>query len=111
MSENGEALADVTNKVANIQVNEEAIKRVRDAQWAEPQKFDYDAYNAGPRDAGPSGPAAGADADANAPSWAASASRYEWLEEYGDVAPRNELLERMLFGDENQMEKGDKFKQ
>lgn len=111
MSENGEALADVTNKVANIQVNEEAIKRVRDAQWAKPQKFDYDAYNAGPRDTGPSVPAASADADANAPSWAANASRYEWSEEYGDVAPRHEALEEMLFGDENQMKKGDQFKQ
>ncbi len=111
MSENGEALADVTNKVANIQVNEEAIKRVRDAQWAEPQKFDYDAYNAGPRDAGPSVPTASADADANAPSWAANAIRYEWSEEYGDVAPRHEALEKMLFKDDNQMKKGDQFKQ
>ena len=110
MSENGEALADVTNKVANIQVNEEAIKRVRDAQWAEPQKFDYDAYNAGPRDAGPSGPAAGADEDANAPSWAANARRYEWSEDYGDVAPRHEALEEMLFRDENKMDKGDKMR-
>ena len=111
MSENGEALADVTNKVANIQVNEEAIKRVRDAQWAEPQKFDYDAYNAGPRDAGPSGPAARADADASAPSWAANAVRYEWSEEFGDVAPPHAALEEMLFRDENKMDRGDHFKQ
>ena len=107
MSENGEPLADVTNKVASIRVNEEAIKRVRDAQWAEPQKFDYNTYNAGPRDAGPSGPS---DADANAPSWAASAMKYEWSEEYGDVAPRHETLENMLFRDENKMERGDLFK-
>lgn len=107
MSENGEPLADVTNKVASIRVNEEAIKRVRDAQWAEPQKFDYNTYNAGPRDAGPSGPS---DADANVPSWAASAMKYEWSEEYGDVAPRHETLENMLFHDENKMERGDLFK-
>ncbi len=111
MSENGEALADVTNKVANIQVNEEAIKRVRNAQWVEPQKFDYDVYNAGPRDAGPSGPAADADANANAPSWAANAMKYEWSEEYGDVAPRYQALEDMLFHDKDKMEKGNQFKQ
>ena len=111
MSQNGEALADVTNKVSNLQVNEDAIKRVRDAQWAEPQKFDYDTYNAGPRDAGSAAPAAGAEAGANAPSWASSAMKYEWSEEYGDVAPPHEALEKMLFHDENKMERGDLFKQ
>lgn len=111
MSENADPLADVTNKVANIRVNEEAIKRVRDAQWAEPQKFDYDTYNAGPRDAGSAGPAAGSEAEANAPSWAASAMKYEWSEEFGDVAPHHEALKKMLFHDENKMERGDLFKQ
>ena len=111
MSENGEPLGDVTNKVANLRVNEEAIKRVRDAQWAEPQKFDYNTYNAGPRDAVSAAGAAGAEAEANAPSWASSAMKYEWSEEYGDVAPRHEALEKMLFKDENRMETGDLFKQ
>ncbi|KAL7272889.1 hypothetical protein RUND412_004291 [Rhizina undulata] len=32
--------------------------------------------------------------------WAASVPRYEWRE-YGDVAPRDEELEQVLFGDEN----------
>ena len=68
MSENGEALADITNKVASVQVNEGAIKRVRDAQWVEPQKFDYDVYNTGPRNIGVSIPAASTEADVNAPS-------------------------------------------
>ena len=107
MSENGEPLTDVTNKVANLRVNEEAIKRVREAQWAEPQKFDYDTYNAGPRDAAPAGSAA----DANAPSWASSAMKYEWSDEYGDVAPHHEALKNMLFHDENKMERGDLFGQ
>ena len=111
MSQNGEALADVTNKVANIQVNEEAVKRVREAQWVEPQKFNYDAYNAGPRDAGPSGPTADADAKADAPSWAANGMKYEWLEEYGDVAPRYEALEAILFHDKDKMKKGNQFQQ
>ena len=111
MSENGEPLADVTNKVSNLRVNEEAIKRVRDAQWAEPQKFDYDTYNAGPRDAGSAAPAAGAEVEANAPSWASNAMKYEWSEEFGDIAPHHEALKKMLFHDENKMERGDLFKQ
>lgn len=111
MSENAEPLGDVTNKVANLRVNEEAIKRVREAQWAEPQKFDYNTYNTGHRDAAPAGPAAGADGDANGPSWASSAMKYEWSEEYGDVAPHHEALKQMLFHDENQMQRGDLFEQ
>ena len=111
MSDNGEPLGDVTNKVANLRVNEEAIKRVREAQWAEPQKFDYKTYNAAPRDAASAAPAAGAEAEANAPTWASSAMKYEWSEEFGDVAPRHEALERMLFRDENRMERGDLFQQ
>lgn len=107
MSENGDALADVTNKVANIQVNHEAIRRVREAQWAKPQEFDYKTYNAAPRDTGPSFIATSAVADASASSWAANATRYEWSEEYGDVAPRHEALENQLFRDENQMDKGE----
>ena len=47
---------------------------------------------------------------ANTPSWAANAVRYEWLEEYGDVAPRHEALEKMLFNDKSKMEKGEQFK-
>ena len=40
----------------------------------------------------------------------------EWSEEYGDIAPRHEALEKMLFrdkmlfDDENKMEKGEQFK-
>lgn len=107
MSASGDdhALADVTNRVANVQVNnEENLKRVREAQWTEPQAYNYEKLQ---RDG--AGPAA-EDAQAqDADGWAASAAKYEWSDEYGDVGPKHEPLERMLFGDENKMEKGSEF--
>lgn len=107
MSENGDALDDVTNKVANVQVSEDALKRVREAQWTEPQKFDYDAYNAGPKDLYPS--ASAADPGADVPTWAANAVKYEWSDNFGDIGPAHEELEKMLFGGEEKMEKGEEF--
>lgn len=108
MSESGDALADITRKVANVQVNEDALKRVREAQWTEPQKFDYDAYNAGPKDQRSSKSAA--DPDADVPTWAANAAKYEWSDEYGDVGPAHPALEEMLFGGDEKMQKGEEFK-
>lgn len=111
MSVNGEeaaALADVTNKVNGIQINEEAVKRVRDAHWVEPVKFDYDAYNTAPRDQRSSAPAEGDEVE-NVPTWAANAIKYEWSDEYGDVGPEHKALEKMLFTNEHRMEKGDEF--
>ncbi|KAI5289115.1 hypothetical protein KEM54_004390 [Ascosphaera aggregata] len=37
------------------------------------------------------------DDDDEFPLWASSAAKYEWKEEYGDVGPRNEALEKILF--------------
>ena len=108
MSKNGDALANVTNKMTSVQVNEDALKRVREAHWTEPQKFDYDAYNAGPRDQRLS--ASAADPGFDVPTWAANAAKYEWSDEYGDVGPAHQALEEMLFGDENKMQKGEEFK-
>lgn len=104
-SDGDPALADVTNKVNGLVVNEDAKQRVKEANWAEPQKFDYDTYNANPKDKVP----VEAGEDDNVPLWAANASKYEWSDEYGDVAPRDERLERMLFGDEHQVREGDQF--
>jgi len=43
--------------------------------------------------------------------WASSAARYEWNDEFesGDIAPRDEKLERQLFGDENEGPMGINF--
>ena len=111
MSSNGDdgVLADVTNKVNRLQVNEESLKRVKDAQWVDAQEYNYDAYNSSdkaPRGAAPSEAEGGND---NAPTWAARAARYEWSDDYGDVGPEDPELERMLFGGENKMQAGSEF--
>ena len=110
MSVNGDdgALADITNKVNGIKVNEEALKRVRDAQWAEPEKYDYETYNAPPKDQRSAAPAESGEAD-DVPVWAGNATRYEWKDEYGEVGPEHPALEKMLFKSEWQMEKGNEF--
>lgn len=38
--------------------------------------------------------------------WAGSAKRYEWSDEYGDVGPKNEELEKQLFNVENMTHAG-----
>ncbi|KAI5296682.1 hypothetical protein KEM52_000006 [Ascosphaera acerosa] len=112
-------IAPVTN------MNAEALARAREHGWVEPQEYDYQKYQQPP--SAPHGPAALAgaggdvaadqtaaangategvvaapgavarDDDAMQPEWASSAAKYEWREEFGDVGPRNEALEKMLF--------------
>lgn len=60
-------------------------------EWSEREAFDYATYTAERDPDAPRGQPTG--------QWAASGPRYEWKEEFGDVAPRDEALERMLFGD------------
>ena len=102
------ALADVTNKVNGIKINEEAIKRARDSGFPEPEKYDYDTYNKSSRDQAPA-PAADDGEDDDTPTWATNAMRYEWSDEYGDVGPEHKALEKILFGGKNKSEKGDFF--
>lgn len=58
--------------------------------WVPRQKFDYATYTT--KEEVPRGQPSG--------TWLAGAERYEWKEEYGDVAPRDERLEKQLFGEE-----------
>ena len=108
MSANGDdhALAVVTNKVANVQFNEEARERVKEANWGVQQEYDYAKYTAGPRDK------AAQASESDQPqgnAWNANAAKYEWDEEYGDIGPEHEELKQMLFGDEHKMEQGLEF--
>lgn len=41
--------------------------------------------------------------------WANKAPVYEWKDEYGDVGPRFEDLEKQLFGYENHVRQGIQF--
>ena len=110
-SANGDdgALADITNKVNAFQISEESRQRVRDHGYGEPTKFDYDTYNAGPKGQRPAGPAEAGEVD-NGPLWGGTATKYEWSEDYGDVGPKDEALEKMLFHDPNQVEATEEIK-
>lgn len=110
MSANGDdpALADVTNKVANVQFSEDTIKRVREGGWVPPEKYNYDVLTADPRGKPPAAPEPD-QLQGDLPDWAANASKYEWSDEYGDVGPTHDALEGMLFRDQHQVKTGDEF--
>ena len=103
MSVNGDALAEVTDKMqeANIK-NAESVQRSRDAGWVEPVKYDYEAYNADPKEV----VEAALNPAYELPTWAANAVKYEWKDEYGDVGPAHPELEVMLFGKDLRVTEG-----
>ena len=70
---------------------------IRDAGWVEPQKYDYETYNANPKELA---------TQLDLPSWAANAAKYEWSDEYGDIGPAHPELEKMLFGTEFHVTEG-----
>ena len=109
MSFNGDhhALADVTNKVSNVKVDEGIRDRVKEANWGDRQEYDYAKYTAGPREKTGSVPSDQPQAETL--TWAANAAKYEWLDDYGDVGPKHEELEKMLFGGEHKMVQGNEF--
>ena len=102
MSVNGDAVADVTDKMmqANLK-NAESVQRSREAGWVEPEKYDYNSYNAKPNE-----PRDPLDPALELPTWAANATKYEWKDEYGDVGPAHPELEKMLFGKELRVTEG-----
>lgn len=68
--------------------NEEAAAKAKKHEWPVKIAYDYSAYQ----------PAKDAPVDVGSmPAWASSAIKYEWSDEYGDVAPRIEKLEAELF--------------
>lgn len=92
-------LADMTNTMANTTVRDEkAANRCRELGWAEPEKYDYDTYNAGAK---PREERAAVEESKDLPAWAANAQKYEWSDDFGDVGPRHEALEDMLFNNEH----------
>lgn len=94
-----DAIVELTNTVAKTSVrDEEAAVRSREHGWAEPEKYDYDTYNA---ESKPREERAAAEEGKDLPAWAANAQKYEWSDEFGDVGPRHEALEEMLFNSEH----------
>lgn len=87
------ALQDATN--TPTQIDPEKLAAAHEKGWNKPTAHDYDTYNA-------SGNQAGA-------SWGHATARYEWLEEYGEVAPRILELEEQLFHSDLINRKGHKL--
>ncbi|KAF2198946.1 DEAD-domain-containing protein [Delitschia confertaspora ATCC 74209] len=93
--------ANAERLAALEQERQAAAAKARDAGWAPQVPYNY-TENTNP--AGEIGEAP--DAAAPAAPWLADAVIYEWCDEYGEVGPRNEELERELFQAEHRMRSG-----
>lgn len=93
------ALDDISNDVAAK--NSDAVATAREKGWAEPSSYDYEEYGKEAKDA--------TVVDSTMPAWGHNAEKYEWKEEYGEVGPRNEDLEQMLYHSEFITRQGIKF--
>ncbi|KIW96468.1 uncharacterized protein Z519_03537 [Cladophialophora bantiana CBS 173.52] len=118
-------LADITpsngvEPTAGPPKNEEAIKLARQSGWVEPKANNYTSRAPTALLNGHDGePEAAAEDEASVEeaavsryatsSWSHDAAKYEWKEEYGDVGPRDEKLEKDLFRGEHINRAGIKF--
>lgn len=93
------ALNEVSTDAAPT--NGETRTMARERGWAEPSSYDYEAYGKQPTHT--------TVVDQTQPMWGHNAQKYEWREEYGDVGPRNEELEQMLYHSEFIPRQGIKF--
>ncbi|KAF2435617.1 P-loop containing nucleoside triphosphate hydrolase protein [Tothia fuscella] len=66
----------------------EAEAKARGHNWVPKTNYDYSSYAIKDKNSVEVG---------NMPAWAASAVKYEWSDDFGDVAPRVEELEKQLF--------------
>ncbi|KAJ5692314.1 hypothetical protein N7462_001737 [Penicillium macrosclerotiorum] len=91
-----DALGDISNAPKYPSSSEkqtgQPAEAVRKQGWTDPVPFTYDSYNS-----------------KEFTDWAGVAARYEWKDEYGDVGPRNEELEKQLFQDDFIPRAGSRF--
>lgn len=59
---------------------EDPTREAAEKGWTDRTPYAYEEFN-----------------DKHFTEWAGNAKRYEWKDEYGDVGPRNEELEKQLF--------------
>lgn len=85
---------------------EGAADRAREHGFAPPVAYDYDNYNATTKEQRDATLAEGRYIE---PSWAATAARYEWDDDYGEVGPPMPELEQELFRQETVMRRGNAF--
>jgi len=116
MSENNFGTTEMANALSDVAASEvakprpeqnfkgapeddkEAEDKALEYKWPKKQVYDYPAYL--PNKDAPINPD-------EATTWASSAAKYEWNDEYGDVAPRVPELEAMLFNLEFLHREGD----
>jgi hypothetical protein len=72
---------------------DEALEKARQHNFPAPQAYDYEAI-----------------ASKGQGGWASSATKYEWKDEFGDVPPKDAVLEQELFGNAYMMQQGDNVK-
>ncbi|CAG8978345.1 hypothetical protein HYALB_00005931 [Hymenoscyphus albidus] len=115
-----QALPDATETGSQHDESAQPTKTPQEHGWVKKQAYDYARYTmtnkqiAEGKTEAENGeettPEQGYDEDGGRPDWAGNAAVYEWNpEEYGDVGPRYEELERMLFGSEHHVRSGIEF--
>jgi ATP-dependent RNA helicase DDX3X len=94
---------DVAKHVSNSTAPADGDTRTaaRRQGWAEPSSYDYEEYGKQAKD--------NTAVDTTLPMWGHNAQKYEWREDYGDIGPRNEELEQMLYHSEFITRQGIKF--
>ena len=92
LEDKGSELHEQSPSQLNITNGEAGIEK---GEWVKRQGFDYEVYNAKTKEEREE--ALKQVYTNDVPIWAASATKYEWKDEYGDVAPRIPELELQLF--------------
>lgn len=104
------ALRETTNEMQALSTgpprDEAKIKLAREKGWVQPTAYDYNAQ-VPPVDTESANTATATNSEMS--GWMARAAKYEWKEEYGDIAPHIPELEAELFGSEYRTKKGIKF--
>lgn len=105
-SENADvALQDVTNRLTQAQIKEARETeraKTRSVGWVDP----VDDYTAAQFATGPGNQVELTTSGQPAPLWASQAPKYTFSDDYGDVGPRDEELEKELFDGEFALKKG-----
>lgn len=96
--------------------NEAVAAQAAEHGWVKPSIYDYSLYAAAEKPSSANQiPEARANEEAgqtttDVPVWASDAARYEWKEEYGEVGPAVESLERQLFGNPERSHRGENMR-
>jgi hypothetical protein len=72
------------------------LQRATEAGWQKPIPFEYEA----------AGSEAGPDDERDNVKWLSDAVVYEWIDEYGEVGPRDKDLEKQLYEDPDIQRRG-----